>query len=288
MRGEPELLDRAHRAVERGLAGGHGEAFLAAGTLRLNHGDLEGAAAALGTALVRAPMSAQAHESAGRIVIELDAAAEGRYHLETALALDPGRASVIGADLGRLDALQGNWDGALARCRQLLADPDPSVAQLGAVLDARLAAWRRDRAATLAAAARFASRIEPAGSLLAFFQRASRTGDFDTAQWSALEQALTRPERPVRSQLMGLQLMTELSLVLDQHDLALRALGKANDSGLIDITFGTGGMLSGHFESHRQRVSLEKPVLPARDLIAWQYLRKYYDELRHRRRSEAV
>ena len=67
MRGDPELLDRAHRAVERGLAGGHGEAFLAAGTLRLNHGDLEGAAAALGTALVRAPMSAQAHESAGRI-----------------------------------------------------------------------------------------------------------------------------------------------------------------------------------------------------------------------------
>ena len=31
--------------------------------------------------------------------------------------------------------------------------------------------------------------------------------------------------------------MTELSLVLDQHDLALRALGKANDSGLIDITW---------------------------------------------------
>jgi len=60
------------------------------------------------------------------------------------------------------------------------------------------------------------------------------------------------------------------------------------ESGLIDITFGTGGMLSGHFESHRQRVSLEKPVLPARDLIAWQYLRRYYDELRHRRRSEAV
>lgn len=237
MRGEPELRDRAQRAVERGLAGGHGEAFLAAGTLRLNHGDHQGAAAALGTALVRAPMSAQAHESAGRILIELDATTEGRYHLETALALDPGRASVIGADLGRLDALQGDWAGALAHCRRLLADPDHAVAQLGAVLDARLASWRRDRAAALAAAARFASRIEPAASLLAFFQRASQTGDFDTAQWSALEQALTRPERPVRSQLMGLQLMTELSLVLDHHDLALRALGKAADAGLIDITW---------------------------------------------------
>jgi len=236
MRGEPELRDRAHRAVERGLVGGHGEAFLAAGTLRLNHGDHKGAAAALGTALVRAPMSAQAHESAGRILIELDAA-EGRYHLETALALDPGRASVIGADLGRLDALQGDWDGALARCRQLLADPDPSVAQLGAVLEARLASWRHDRATTLAAAARFAPHIEPAALLLAVFERASRTGALDPAQWEALEQALTRPERPVRSQLMGLQLMTELSLLLDQHDLALRALGKATDTGLIDITW---------------------------------------------------
>jgi TolB-like protein len=237
MSGEPELRDRAHRAVERGLAGGHGEAFLAAGTLRLNHGDHQGAAAALGTALVRAPMSAQAHESAGRILFELDAAAEGRYHLETALALDPGRASVIGADLGRLDALQGDWDGALARCRRLLADPDPAVSQLGATLEARLASWRRDRAATLAAAARFAPHIEPAGQLFAVFERASRTGALDPAQWDALEQALTRPERPVRSQLMGLQLMTELSLLLDQHDLALRALGKATDTGLIDITW---------------------------------------------------
>jgi hypothetical protein len=169
--------------------------------------------------------------------MEIDAAAEGRYHLETALALDPGRASVISADLGRLDALQGDWDGALARCRRLLADPDPSVAQLGAVLDARLAAWRRDRQATLAAATEFASRVEPAGRLVAFFERASRTGSFDLAQWSVLEQALTRPERPIRSQLMGLQLMTELSLVLDQHDFALRALGKAADTGLIDITW---------------------------------------------------
>ena len=199
--------------------------------------DHEGAAATLATALVRAPMSAQAHESAGRILIELDATAEGRYHLETALALDPGRASVIGADLGRLDALQGDWEGALARCRQLLADPDPSVAQLGAVLEARLSSWRRDRQAALTAATRFASRIEPAARLVAFFERAWRTGDFDAAQWSALEQALTRPDRPMRSQLMSLQLMTELSLLLDQHDLAFRALGRASDAGLIDVTW---------------------------------------------------
>jgi eukaryotic-like serine/threonine-protein kinase len=41
----------------------------------------------------------------------------------------------------------------------------------------------------------------------------------------------------MRSQLMSLQLMTELSLLLDQHDLALRALGKAAGAGLIDVTW---------------------------------------------------
>ena len=48
------------------------------------------------------------------------------------------------------------------------------------------------------------------------------------------------------------------------------------ESGLVDITFGTGGMLDGALPSHRQRISLEKPVLPARELIAWQYMRRLY------------
>jgi len=104
MRGEPELRTRAHAAIERGLATGHGEAFLASATFKLNQGDLEGAASALGTALVRAPMSAPAHETAGKILIEIDAGAEGRHHLETALGLDPGRANVISSELGRLEA----------------------------------------------------------------------------------------------------------------------------------------------------------------------------------------
>ena len=48
------------------------------------------------------------------------------------------------------------------------------------------------------------------------------------------------------------------------------------ESGLVDITFGTGGMLGGSWWNHLQRVSLEKPVLPARQLLTWQYARKFY------------
>ncbi|HEX4422934.1 MAG TPA: protein kinase [Kofleriaceae bacterium] len=237
MRGEPALAHRAHDAIERALATGHGEAFLASATFKLNHGDLEGAASALGTALVRAPMSAPAHESAGRLLIELAAPALGRRHFETALGLDPGRASIIHADLARLDALQGRWAEAGARCAQLVADPDPSVAQLGAVTEARLAGWRQDRPAMLAAGQRFAPRIENAGYMLAFVQRTIALGHVDLAQWDQLEALLTRRDRPSRMLVIGLQLLAEMAIVLGAPDMGLRALGRATDMGLIDITW---------------------------------------------------
>jgi peptidoglycan/xylan/chitin deacetylase (PgdA/CDA1 family) len=54
---------------------------------------------------------------------------------------------------------------------------------------------------------------------------------------------------------------------------------KIRESGLVDITFGTGGMVQGSERSHRQRSSLEKPLMPARELIAWQYVRSLYRKL---------
>jgi peptidoglycan/xylan/chitin deacetylase (PgdA/CDA1 family) len=55
---------------------------------------------------------------------------------------------------------------------------------------------------------------------------------------------------------------------------------KVQESGLVDITFGTGGMLCGCIRRHRQRTSLEKPLRPAREIIAWQYARKLYRRIR--------
>ncbi len=55
---------------------------------------------------------------------------------------------------------------------------------------------------------------------------------------------------------------------------------KVKESSLIDITFGTGGMLDGGLQSHRQRISLENSLVPAREIIAWQYIRKLYKQLR--------
>jgi len=50
-------------------------------------------------------------------------------------------------------------------------------------------------------------------------------------------------------------------------------------SGLIDITFGTRGIADRGRGSHKQRISLENPLLPARRIIAWQSLRRLYKEV---------
>jgi peptidoglycan/xylan/chitin deacetylase (PgdA/CDA1 family) len=57
---------------------------------------------------------------------------------------------------------------------------------------------------------------------------------------------------------------------------------KVQESKWIDITFGTGGMLDGDSRSHRQRVNIENPMMSAREIIAWQYLRKRYKQFRKR------
>ena len=47
-------------------------------------------------------------------------------------------------------------------------------------------------------------------------------------------------------------------------------------SGQVDISFGTDGMNNGKLSRHLQRFSLEKPVLPAKRIIAMEYARKLW------------
>jgi peptidoglycan/xylan/chitin deacetylase (PgdA/CDA1 family) len=53
---------------------------------------------------------------------------------------------------------------------------------------------------------------------------------------------------------------------------------KIHKSGLVDITFGTGGLIDTSLRRHRQRVSLEDPLQTARELLAWQYARRLYKQ----------
>ncbi|MGO9138315.1 MAG: polysaccharide deacetylase family protein [Syntrophales bacterium] len=51
---------------------------------------------------------------------------------------------------------------------------------------------------------------------------------------------------------------------------------KIYKNGLVDISFGTSGIIADSFKNNIQRFSLEKPFLPARDIIAYQYAKKMY------------
>jgi serine/threonine-protein kinase len=238
LRGLPELLGPAEHALERGLATGHGEAHLAAAQYSFNRGDPERGARELATALVRTPMSAQAHELAGKILVEIVGAVEARYHFDTAVGLDPGRAPIISAELARLDALEGKWESSRARVDALLADPDPSLAQLGSLFRTRLGAWRGDRDALRNDTPKFAPRLgDRALRVLEFVFNADATGEFDRVRWRELVEQMSSPEVPVRTQLIGLQLLAETAAALGVTDAALETLATASRLGLIDIVW---------------------------------------------------
>lgn len=53
------------------------------------------------------------------------------------------------------------------------------------------------------------------------------------------------------------------------------------DSSLVDVAFGTGGMINNKLSRHLQRFSLEKPILPAEKIINMQYAKKIVGRVRH-------
>ena len=235
MRGEPAMAERARKALERGLAGGHGEAYLASASWLFNHGDSERGATDLAVALIRAPMSAPTHEFAGRILVEIGLPADARRHFETAVGLDPGRTQIINADLGRLDALEGNWTSADARVATLRGDADEALKQLGWVFEARLAGWRGNREAVLEAATRYVPKMgDNATRMLQFVASTIETGSVDSEIWKKLPEMYLGQDRPRRQQILGLQLLAEMAVVLGANDVARDTLGQAVALGLID------------------------------------------------------
>lgn len=53
-----------------------------------------------------------------------------------------------------------------------------------------------------------------------------------------------------------------------------------HNSGLVDISFGTAGMIKDAIPNHFQRFSLEKPAIPAKKIIAYQHARKLVRQVR--------
>jgi serine/threonine protein kinase len=236
LQSEPSLYDRARRALEQALTTGHAEAYLASAAFKLNTGDPTNAVKDLAIALVRAPMLAQAHEMTARLLVELDSLSEARQHYETAIALDPTRTPVISMELARLDALEGWWERADRRIEALLEDPDRSLVQLASVFQSRLAGWRGDRDAMLLAAQRFAPRMGTSASkLVDFLSHTTLANKFEASTWHSFLADFGGAARPARGQLMGLQLLSEISIVFGHTDFALATLEEADHRNFLDV-----------------------------------------------------
>jgi TolB-like protein/predicted Ser/Thr protein kinase len=238
MRGEPQLLPRAELALERALATGHGEAYLASAQHRFNRAEPERGAADLARALVRTPMSAQSHELAGKILLEIEGPAPARHHYETARGLDPGRSQVIDNDMARLDALEGNWAEADRRINALLTDSDPSIQQLGFVNKARQTMWRGPIERIREISRVFMTRVNPSAvAAFRFVDQLDRSGELDREAWRRTLNEPFDPRVPRRQLLIRTQVYVEIALAFDQADLAIEAIERLNELGFMDITW---------------------------------------------------
>jgi serine/threonine-protein kinase len=237
LRGLPDMAERARDALQRGLATGHGEAYLASAQYHFNQGEFERGGRDLGIALLRAPMSAPAHELAGNILSEIEGQVAARHHFEIAVGLDPGRTHVISSYLTRLDALDGNYEAADRRIEELVANSDVSVSQIGRIMEARLAGWRGRREQVVAAARNFTTRMGGGvEELTELITTGLATGNIDAERWAhAWLRYEGERDRPVRQQLMGIQLITEILVMIGKPDSALDTLETAARTGLMDL-----------------------------------------------------
>ncbi|MDX2090892.1 MAG: protein kinase [Kofleriaceae bacterium] len=237
--GRPDLLPRAQQNVERGLASGHGEAHLAAHNVELNLNNHERAAHHLGLALARSPMSGPVHETAARLLIEVEHSDAGRRHIETAIGLDPGRTTIMQPELMRMDAFAGNWASVEQRVQRMITDPDPAIVQLGSVIEARLSMWLGDVERSQAALERVRARLPATGAfdLLALYRHWRATGEFDIKPWRGYVRNMFAPGRPQRPQLAALQRLAEVAATMKQDEAIELILRVAADGGLLDLVW---------------------------------------------------
>jgi hypothetical protein len=56
---------------------------------------------------------------------------------------------------------------------------------------------------------------------------------------------------------------------------------KINDCSVVDISFGTAGMIEDCVSNNFQRFSLEKPLIPAKNILALQYAKRLWRMAKH-------
>jgi hypothetical protein len=120
----------------------------------------------------------------------------------------------------------------------LLADRDPSLQQLGFVLQSRLLGWRGDPTPVRERAKQFTTRMgATAGSIFKFLGELEKAGTINDGLWHQLMRQTGTEDEPRRQYLMRLQVFAELALLLGEPERSLEALEIAYEQGFLDVTW---------------------------------------------------
>ncbi len=231
--GGPGARDAGERAKEVArrasqAAPDRGEPRSALASILFHSGDPANAVRELKRALAAAPYLADAHETYGRILLEIGRFADGEGHLLGALALDPGIAG-IKVDLVRSAALQGDW----ARADELASRAGELEVRAQWLAHVRMALWRRDDARILRALEQDVPMEVPlVRALIAMVRDRQRPPSPNEIGWIT-----DAPDAGRRRLAFFHQLMAEGAAYLGRADEALEAIERSIDGGLIDLAW---------------------------------------------------
>ncbi|MBI4950524.1 MAG: hypothetical protein HY908_00680, partial [Myxococcales bacterium] len=207
------------------------EPHLALGSVALQVGDHELAARELGRAIVRGPRLAEALAALGRVLVEAGETREGTELLLRALELDP-EVPLAASALARATALDGDFARSDALVERMLATESEFSVW---VIRARLLMWRRDAARAEVLARELELRADFALVVPLTLLRIVAAGSI-----SPEVAALLVPkdgEGSARRRAFFCQLEAEVTAYVGRPEVALAALGRAVDAGLIDLAW---------------------------------------------------
>jgi eukaryotic-like serine/threonine-protein kinase len=204
------------------------EAHFARAHVELQSGRPVIAAVCFRAAIARAPLMAEAHEWLGRMLLEAGFLVDAFARLEDALATD--RPPMLRWEIAIAHALEGRWD-----------EVDRGLEELhglgldrGAAFRLRIASWRGDRAAEIAATAELA-RLEGRLSFERELAIYDQTRPWPARRTAALAGLTARRLGSARRRTYFAQLAAEAAGRSGDTETCLRMLLRANSEGLFDL-----------------------------------------------------
>ncbi len=218
--------EAAQRAVTAAPA--LGEARFALGSVLVQAGESTLAARELRLAITRNPGLAEAHSALGRLLLEAGAFDEAVRRLEAAIALDPDAPLAVTA-LARAYAFERRWDA----CHALLDEDRARSGEVGYwSVAARMVLWRSDRAAAAAYLEVVPDAPDQLTTRLLLTLVATAEIPEGAAQFVTVHQT---PDVVMRRRVFFMQIEAEIAAFLGQTDVALDAIGRGAEAGLIDL-----------------------------------------------------